>query len=280
LKRPFRQKWMMILAAALSLSLLAAALASLMPGSAGAPRDLGETVSRPFLRLFSGLSGGLDQAEAYIQGMDRLTAENEALRTRLNEARQDAAQSKLIQRENSRLRALLDLRPAQQGLTLEPAQVIARVPDNWHNAITLDKGTSQGVQPGQCVVDEAKALVGLVNEVGTTWCTVSLLCDPNLRIAGLGANSGVLGTVTGTLEGLPQGFLAFTDLTSTDPIQLGEDIVTFAAQETYPSGLLVGTVTWLDEAPGSLTRWGKVTPAADLDALGQVFIITEFWEDH
>ena len=56
MKQPFRHKWIVIAAAALSLSLLAAALALVLKGTAGPPRSLLETASRPFLRLFSAAS--------------------------------------------------------------------------------------------------------------------------------------------------------------------------------------------------------------------------------
>ena len=55
--------------------------------------------------------------------------------------------------------------------------------------------------------------------------------------------------------------------------------MTFAARESYPSGLVVGTGTSLTDDPGGLTQSGVLTPAADLDRLGEVFIVTDFWED-
>lgn len=132
--------------------------------------------------------------------------------------------------------------------------------------------------PGQCAVEETGALVGRVKDVGPRWCTLSLLCDPAFSLAGQGASSGVLGTVSGDWSDLPRGQLAFSDLTCADPILWGEEVLTFAAQETYPSGLLIGTVTSVDEEPGALTYAGNITPAADLDRLQQVFLITDFEE--
>ena len=60
--------------------------------------------------------------------------------------------------------------------------------------------------------------------------------------------------------------------------QAGERVVTFAAGENYPSGLLVGTVRQIVDDPGGLTRAAIVEPAADLNNLGQVFVVTDFWE--
>lgn len=283
MNRPFRQKWIMLLAAAVSLSLLLTALACLVPGAAGAVGRAGETVSRPFLRLFSGVSATVSQTvrdgQDYLRGLSRLQEENRTLRAQLTETKQEAALGSLAQRENQRLRALLKLPSTGQARTLTPAQIIGRTPDSWQCTVTLDKGTAHGVAPGQCAIDENGALVGRVKAVGSRWCTLSLLCDPAFSLAGRGASSGVLGTVSGDWTDLPRGQLAFSDLTCSDPILWGEEVLTFAAQETYPSGLLIGTVTSLDEEPGGLTYAGNITPAADLDRLQQVFLITAFEEE-
>ena len=55
-------------------------------------------------------------------------------------------------------------------------------------------------------------------------------------------------------------------------------MVTFAAGESYPSGLLAGTVDRVETDPGGLTRTAVLTPAADLANLGQVFVVTAFEE--
>ena len=61
-------------------------------------------------------------------------------------------------------------------------------------------------------------------------------------------------------------------------VQAGEEVVTFAAGESYPSGLLAGTVDRVETDPGGLTRTAVLTPAADLANLGQVFVVTAFEE--
>lgn len=279
MKQPFRHKWIVIAAAALSLSLLAAALALVLKGTAGPPRSLLETASRPFLRLFSAASEQIRQVSDYFQGIDRLREENAALRQELEEREKEAQAGLLAAAENQRLRSLLDFTAASQDLTLEPAWVIARSPDNWQGTVTIDKGTSQGVRAGQCVIDAGGALVGRVKEAGGSWAAVTLLCDGSFQMAGMATSSGVLGSLEGDLSLLPQGKLKLTCLTKEDPVRAGEGVVTFAAQESYPSGLVVGRVTALEEDPGGLTRSAILTPAADLDNLGQVFVVTAFWED-
>ena len=123
------------------------------------------------------------------------------------------------------------------------------------------------------------ALVGRVKEVGASWANVTLLWDPGFQMAGQGTKSGVLGSLEGSLDLLSRGELALACLTEAGPVSLGEEVVTFAAQGVNPSGLVVGTVMSLEEDPGGLTRSAILTPAADLNTLSQVFVVTAFWEE-
>lgn len=211
--------------------------------------------------------------------MEALAAENEALRADLAQAERAARSGALARRENQRLRDLLDWSSGREDLTLLDAWVLARIPDNWQRSVTLDRGREDGAAVGQCVVDQHGALVGRVTQVGQDWCQVSLVTDPAFRVTAVGVHSEVLGTVEGDLGRLAAGETTLTGLTQTDPLQLGEPVVTFAAQGAYPAGLLVGTVTSLAADPGGLTQRGILTPAADLERLGQVFLVTAFREE-
>lgn len=278
MKGLFHRTWIKILAVALSLSLVAAGAALILSGMGVSLRGLPETVSRPFLRLFSGAETKVRQGEEYLRGMQALRAERDALAKQVAELETAARQGELARAENARLRALLDLPKTGQKLTLTSAWVIARTPDNWQGEVTLDQGSAQNLGAGQCVIDAHGALVGRVKAVGQHWATVTLVCDPAFSLAGQGVSSGVLGAVAGRTDLLPDRETSLSCLTAADPVQAGEQVVTFAAGEGYPSGLLVGTVRQIVDDPGGLTRAAVVAPAADLDNLSQVFVVTDFWE--
>ena len=197
MKRWMQHTWVKIIAVALSLSLIAAAVALVLTGTTEPLRGVGETVSRPFSRFFSLVTDKLRQGGDYLKGVQALQEENRALE----------------------------------------------------------------------------------QEVGASWANVTLLWDPGFQMAGQGTKSGVLGSLEGSLDLLSRGELALACLTEADPVSLGEEVVTFAAQGVYPSGLVVGTVMSLEEDPGGLTRSAILTPAADLNTLSQVFVVTAFWEE-
>ena len=270
MKRWMQHTWVKIIAVALSLSLIAAAVALVLTGTTEPLRGVGETVSRPFSRFFSLVTDKLRQGGDYLKGVQALQEENRALEQEVAQLRRAARAGDLATEENARLRSLLELQETGQDLTFTAAWVVARAPDNWKGEVTLDQGTDQGIQAGQCVVDEHGALVGRVKEVGASWANVTLLWDPGFQMAGQGTKSGVLGSLEGSLDLLSRGELALACLTEADPVSLGEEVVTFAAQGVYPSGLVVGTVMSLEEDPGGLTRSAILTPAADLNTLSQV----------
>lgn len=270
------KKWMGIAAAALSVSLLAAAVWTLFPNAPGPLRQAGETVSRPLHRLVSAGSGALAQGRRYLKGMEALQAENQALRQALAQGEAAARAGELAQGENQRLRALLSLDSGEEKLRLTDAWVLARSPDNWRARVTLDKGSERGIQTGQCVIDAQGALVGRVDETGPDWAAVALVTDPGFSLSGQGTVSEALGALEGRLDLMQAGELAFTDLSEGQTGQLGEGVVTFSQGGTYPAGLLVGTVTSQARDPGGLFPTAVVTPAAELEALGQVFVVTGF----
>lgn len=278
MKKPSQHKFIRLTAAALSLSLLAAALALVLDGTASPLRDWGETASRPFLRLFSPVSEKVEGVKDWSRGMEALRAENAALEEENTRLEAAARQGELAQGENENLRSLLGWTQSRQDLDLTPAQVVSREKDTWDRTLTLDQGKKAGVKAGQYVVEANGALVGLVETVGRSWCEVTLVTSPGFSLAGLGTVSGTMGTLEGNLTRMQNGELLFTPFSTEFPMSLGEGVVSLAHGEE-PREILVGTVTSLAEDPGGLTAAGVVTPTADLDRLSQVYVVTGIREE-
>ena len=269
--------WKKWIAAALSLSLLAAALA-LIPGVPRPPAGWLEGASRPVFRVISTGSRTLRQGFDRLTGSGDLRRENRELKQELAVLRPLAREGELAAGENARLRSLLDLPVTGQSLDLTPAWVTARTFDNWTASFTLDKGSAHGLALGQAVTDEAGALVGRVTDLGKGWAAVTPVTAPGVNAAGQTARSGIPGALEGDLACFAEGKLKLTCLTRADPVQIGETVVTFGGGRGYPSGLTVGTVERLEDDPDGLTRWAVLIPAADLDSLSEVFVVTGFRE--
>ena len=278
MKRWKQRTWIKFTAVALSLSLIAAAAALVLSGTGVAWSGWAQAVSRPFSRLaaavtgWAGPGGGLSPG-----GGGPLQAENAALEEQVAQLQAAARAGELAQGENARLRALLDWPETGQDLTLTPAWVIARTPDNWQGVVTIDQGRDQGVLPGQCVVDHCRALVGQVKEAGESWATVTLVTDGDFQLAGQGSRWGTLGALSGDLALLPQGELAFTCLTQADPRpRRGRRWSPSPPGRAIPPACWRAPWTGWRPTPGASPRTAVLTPAADLANLGQVFVVTAF----
>jgi rod shape-determining protein MreC len=264
-----RKPWIKITAAALLCSLVGAALAGISSGSASLLQPGVQTVSQPFLRLFSAGTDMIRQGTTYLKGLQRLTAENQALANQVAALTAQAQAGQLAQGENARLRSLLGLPQAAGDWTLADAWVVGLRGDSWQQTASLDRGTEAGIRPGQWAMDAGGNLVGRVAESGSGWATLTLVTDPALTLAGQGAESEALGQVTGELRAGTAGCLRFTPLGEDQLPQLGETILTFGLE----TPLTLGRVTAYRTEAGGLGRWAEITPAADLGSLGQVFVV-------
>lgn len=265
-----------ILAAALSLSLILTAGYQLFGGLMGPAAELFQTVSRPFreatLFLDQNASHWYGQAARY----ESLLAENQALREELSHLQGELREGQRSARENVLLRELLELRQARQDLQFESARILSPSADNWSGTLTIDKGSRQGVALRQCVVDAAGALVGTVGEVGSKHAQVCLLTDASFEMGGEAISTGEAGLLTGTFSPAGTGSLLLTQLAKNTAVAPGDAVTTLSAQGVYPSGLLVGTVSRVEDDPSGLTRTAWVTPSLSLDSLRQVFVITDY----
>ena len=80
----------------------------------------------------------------------------------------------------------------------------------------------------------------------------------------------------GQLGLMSEGQLALTYVDEPDKLIAGDLVVTSGLGGYYPSGLPIGTVTELRTDTGGLTQYAVLSPKADIGALTQVFLITEF----
>lgn len=193
-----------------------------------------------------------------------LASDHERLRVELIRARADTA----------RLRE--ELRHAHQSQTLRDAasavglvaSVLSRSTIPTQHTILLDKGTRQGVTLETTVVD-TEGVVGRVTDVTAETSLVTLLTDPDSRIAGLIERSRDSGLLIGRGHG--QCELVYLDAQA--DIEVGDRILTAGFGGPLPKGLLLGIVTRVERDEASGTARALVRPAAHLGRLEEVLCL-------
>lgn len=225
-------------------------------------RYLGATVASPF----RGIGNVVTNLTADQATLSELRAENDELRARVVELEEDAQTAE-------RLQGLLDLRDVN-NLQSTAARIISGSVDTWSSTVTIDKGTSSGVNAGMPVT-ASSGVVGQVIESGLNSSTVRLMTDENSSISAMIQSSRVQGMLAGSVTGQ----LSLTLIGSDQTVEVGDVVVTSGLGGVFPKGLPLGEVTSVESAPGALYLDIIVEPFSHAENYEEVLVITSLTEE-
>jgi rod shape-determining protein MreC len=237
-----------------------------------------ETIS-PMARVWGGVKNRWTEFRSSLRQFDVLEEENRNLRAENVRLQTEIRQMDYLRTENDRFREMLAFRD-QQAFRLLACRVIERDASNWWNSVLVDRGWNDdpNLAQDQPVVTP-RGVVGKTGTVGRSTTRVMLLSDENCKVSVLTESAGARGILLGDTPlngGSPLCRMTF--VTRESKFSVGERVLTTGLGGTFPPNLLVGTVT---EAPSltseknsGLYREGKVTPAAELNDLREMFILT------
>lgn len=214
----------------------------------------------------------------YIFRYEALQAENAALREEIAQMRKDNNQADFIARENDRLRDLLNLRKDHEDYVLVDSYIIARSSTDWNSTFTMDKGSNHGIAEGMVAITENDEVVGLVTETGANYCVVKTVLDSSLEISATIASNGYSGMVQGGYSTGNEGLLRMNYLPSSSVIRNHDQVVT-AGSTVYPRNLILGYVVDAGISDAGAAKYALLEPAADIDNLEQVFILTGYSQE-
>ena len=272
----FRNNGLLILIAAALLAALTAVGSYLFQGAPNPLENVLGVVTTPIRDGISALAGWAEGIYNYSFHYEELQAENERLRAELAQLQETAGDAEAAVKENERLRELLGLREQRRELTFESATITARSTSNWASTMTLSKGSAQGVAAGDCVVDAAGNLVGIIDEAGTNWSTMITVVDATLEMGALLSRTESIAILEGDFTLMAQERLKLTYLPENTELLTGDLVLTSGLGGNYPSDLVVGTIASIHTDASGMSRYAVITPAADLESLVQVFIIKDF----
>lgn len=263
--------------AVLIISLLIAALLGIASGLTGKniPQIVLQSVLTPLRTGANAVAGQAQQLYDYIFRYEALEAENEALKEELAQLQEDAREADFLQREIDRLKELLKLKSANEDYELVDGYIIARSSLDWVDTLTINRGTAAGIQVGMCAITENGEVVGLVSEVGPNYAVVKTILDPSIQISATITNTGYSGMVTGGYASGLEEMLRMDYLSTLAQIRNGDEVVT-AGSTVYPRNLILGYITDAGYNDTGIARYAILQPAADIDSLEQIFILTAY----
>ncbi len=266
---------------AIAYALLVALCLLLLGASNTAPlTELRRGIGFALTPLQSGLSSVTRSATSVfgaITRIEQLRNETLDLQRRVQELEVENQRLESARIENEALTELLGIRSGFEGDTVA-AQVVGRQFSLSERIVALDRGTDHGLSVGDPVLGTGGALVGSIMQTGPSSSLAVLLNDPRSIVIGLVESS----RATGEVEGRLASSLAMTKIPTTEVVAVGDLVVTAGIQlggdvrSPFPRGLLIGRVVDVQPDPSDVIQTALLEPAASLDKLEYVLVITDF----
>ena len=238
--------------------------------------NLAELAATPFRGISSAVANWTQERYDRTFRYDQMEQTNEELRHRVSELEELEREYQDAIREKERLEDLLGLAEERPEFTYEDAQVTRRTTSNWESNLTIDQGSADGVEADDCVIDQYGNLVGIVTEVGSNWSLVATVLDPSVELGGRVARTDDDAILEGDFTLMLEGQLKLSYLPEDTQLVSGDQVITSGLGGVYPAGLVVGEITGLFTEADGVSRYAQVKPAADLDSVRYVYVITDF----
>ena len=260
--------------------LFAVTLMLLATSGTGPMRELQRAVGfafAPIQGVLSGATRGFTSIFDAITEIDRLRRDNQALQAENQQLSVENRQLQEVKIQNEQLSKLLGVQGSLDYKTVA-AVVIGRQYSQQERVITIDHGTGDGIEEHDVVVAGGGALVGFVLDAEPDYSRVLLLSDTRSTVTGLIESSRATGTVVGQLGGT----LVMQQIDATERVNLGDQVVTAGidlgngTRSQFPKGLLIGRIVDVQRDPNAVVQTGILEPAADLDKLEYVLVITDY----
>lgn len=274
MKRFFHNNGLLLIIIAVLLAALLGIGAFFLGGSP--LTNLAEILTTPFRAASSAVAEWAQDRYDRAFRYDQMEQANEELRQRLAELEGLEREYQDAIREKERLEDLLGLAEERPEFTYEDAQVTRRTTSNWESNLTIDRGSEDGVAVDDCVIDQYGNLVGVVTETGSGWALVATVLDPGVELGGQIARMGDDAILEGDFTLMLEGKLKLSYLPEEAQLVSGDQVTTSGLGEIFPAGLLVGRVAGVFTEADGVSRYAQIEPAADLDGVRYVYVITDF----
>ena len=207
---------------------------------------------------------------AYLESLNTSQAREAMAKYRLGLQSQRAQQVEQLLLENSRLRALLELRERIKSPALA-AQVLYDAADPYSRKLIIDKGLLQAVQAGAPVLDEFGVL-GQVTRAYPMSSEVTLISDRNQAIPVLNARSGVRALAFGNTS-TSSDALTLRYMNANVDMQVGDLLTTSGIDGVYPPGLSVARVSTVGGGVDTAFASISATPIAQVSGSLHVLVL-------
>ncbi|MEG0314114.1 MAG: rod shape-determining protein MreC [Erysipelotrichaceae bacterium] len=201
--------------------------------------------------------------------------ENDQMKKEMSQQPQFEAAYNESQRALKELEELNKLVSSMTSYSCVQSNVIYRDVNMWNSFITIDKGTKDNIKKDMAVIN-SKGLIGRISEVGETTSKVKLLTseDKSNKVSvRIEVNKNQ--TAEAILENYDSNtsnYLVHLFDNNID-LEAGKTVITSGNGGVFPSGILVGTVSSVEDLNNQIGKTVFVKPAVDYNDFDYVAVI-------
>lgn len=237
-------------------------------------------LAEPFIRLARPIESFLyDRSSVLRQSLFRVLQGEQgdeliALREQVTHLGVDAVRLAELEKENARLKELLQLKEGQAWNEVT-TRVVGRDPRNPRETIRLAAGRRDGLVQGSAVIDASGFLIAVVDTVGESTSTGTVLHSRGLQLA-----ARVLGRdgMIGLLESADGLSLKVKQLPKEGILNVGDIVVTGAESPAVPPGIPIGSIVSISGNPEDIWKEAVISPLASLGTTSIVSVIVSAHE--
>ncbi|MCC7179801.1 MAG: rod shape-determining protein MreC [Acidobacteria bacterium] len=213
----------------------------------------------------SGVTGVQGLWSGYVD-LRGVKDENTALRQELQALQIRLQEERALAQRAEDLRQLLELRQRAE-LDTTAAEIIAASASPEFRTVTIDKGSTDGLQADMAVISPA-GVVGRLILPSRRAAKVQLLIDRNAAAGAIIERSRAQGVAVG----FGTGELRMDYVSATADVKAGDLVITSGIDGIYPKGFVIGTVDSVDKGTGTYHEV-RVRPAVDFSRLEEVLVV-------
>lgn len=201
--------------------------------------------------------------------------ENEVLRQQIDGVASMQAKIDEQQRQINELKNMLELKSIISDYETIESTVLVRSLESWNSSMVIDAGKKDGIEENYAVIT-VEGLIGRIQSVAENTSVVDLLtvADGSKKVS-VKIKITDLITADAFLDHYDFNEQAFVLklLDSNNTVTEGMTVITSGMGGVFPSGLLVGEVSHVEELSNAIGMDVYVKPAADFGSLDYVYVV-------
>ena len=260
-----------IIVSVLCLLLAGMLLAAINGSGSTAQSSVLGTVFYPAHYVASKLSEGIDKVFKNATGETEHQKEINELQLQISDLQSQLADYNNIKSQNELYKEFLEIKDENPDYKWKECTVIARDSADVYGSFTLNKGSTAGIKKGDAVI-YGKNLIGVVDKVYPTYSVCITILDPDFTCS-------AYEIVTNETSLAKSGKTKFANLDANSNVSYGSIICTAGIGESFPKGLVIGTVSETKDEKTDISTYAVVQPGIDISSVSNCFVLTGFSPD-